>query len=433
MNEVNIAKDYYIQAYEQTQSKLPGFSLPWLKSKRDEAMQFFSEKGFPTRHDEDWKYTNVTPLMEQQFILPSKQAHRLSAERLKPYLLSEMNAHILVFVDGYFSPEFSQCNKLPSGVTLKNLSAELLENPKNIQSYLSSALNSKEHAFNALNTALMTEGAWIHIDKHVVVENPIQLLFISTQEDAIHHYRNCIVVEENTSVNLIEQYVGLQEAPYFNNSVTEIIAKPNAQIEHVKIQQEGATSFHVGTLQVHQYQHSSVNTHSFSFGGSLVRSDTNISLKDEYSECTLNGLYVASNHQHIDHHTRVEHIKPHGTSREYYKGILNDSAKAVFNGKVLVNPGAEKTQAEQSNKNLLLSRQAEINTKPQLEIFADDVKCAHGATVGQLDEKSLFYLRSRGIEKEAAKQLLVHAFASEIINRVKWIPLRERLELYLAY
>jgi Fe-S cluster assembly protein SufD len=287
--------------------------------------------------------------------------------------------------------------------------------------------------FVALNTALMEDGAFVRIARGVVAEEPIHLLFLTVAEEGplVTYPRNLILADENSQATIVETYAALDGGVYFNNVVTEIIAAENAVLDHYKIQQESEGAFHIATQQVQQDRDSNFTSHSISLGGALVRNDINAVLNGTGIESTVNGLYLASGRQHVDNHTAIDHAKPHCNSHELYKGILDGHATGVFNGKIFVRPDAQKTDAKQTNQNLLLSADATINTKPQLEIFADDVRCTHGATVGQLDADAIFYLRSRGLGLEEARGLLTYAFASDILERVKVAPLRAELEKQL--
>jgi len=284
--------------------------------------------------------------------------------------------------------------------------------------------------FTALNTAFIHSGSFIFVPDNIVIEAPINIVYLCGMVDKnlATLPRNVLVLGKNAHATVIESYIGLDDTQYFTNAVTEASLGPGAQLTHYKIQQECRKSYHVGNFYIHQDKDSRCESHSISLGGSLVRNDIHAQLNAEGSEIILNGLYLADGKQHVDNHTRVDHLKPHTRSEENYRGVLNDHARGVFNGKVVVHKDAQKADAQQSNANLLLSDNAEVDTKPELEIYADDVKCTHGATVGQLDENMLFYLRSRAIDEETAKSLLSFAFAEEIISRIQFKPIRDRLE-----
>lgn len=426
-------RQYYREQFNAAQASLPGYDLPWLMQKRQAAMDIFVEKGLPTRKDEDWKYTSVAAI-EAQIFTVEKSEHVFHNISLAPFMINDTECHTLVFIDGYYQPQLSHFQDLPSGVILTNLASALQQYPDMLAPHLAVYADPQAHGFSALNTALMSDGLFVYVPEHRVVKHPIHVIFLGKMNNAFNNMRNVIIAEDSSQVTLVETFIGLTSDRYLNNSITEVAAGRNTVIGHYKLQQEGGQGCHIGTLQCHQRKASTIDAYSFSLGGNLVRSDTNVELAAEQASCSLHGLYMGKARQHIDHHTCIDHAKPHGTSREYYKGILTDRSHAVFNGKVIVAPNAQKTDAWQYNKNLLLSKRAEVDTKPQLEIYADDVKCSHGATVGQLDENALFYLRSRGIAEENARDLLIHAFAFDVIESVKLAALKTKLgQLFAAY
>lgn len=426
------AKDRYLMQFAQVKDTLPGAALPWLRDMRETAITRFASLGFPTLKDEEWKYTSVAPIEKRPFRLAEKSRDGVTAEQIERAALPGAKGLLLVFVNGHFAPEFSRFHALP-GVTLGSLAEAFEREPEILQAHLARAADG--HAFTALNTAFMADGAYIHLAPGTVVDAPIQLLFVSTAStgDAfVAHPHNLIVAEDNSQAVIIESYAGSDEGGYFTNAITEVSTGRNAVIEHYKLQQEGLKAFHIGALHARQDRDSAFVSHAIDLGGALVRNDIRTLLDAEGADCTLNGLYVVGRRQHVDNHTHIDHAKPHGTSREYYKGILDGMARGVFNGRVVVHPDAQKTDAHQSNKNLLLSENAEMDTKPQLEIYADDVKCSHGATVGQLDSDAIFYFQTRGISADEARSLLIYAFASDIVSRIKLAPLRARVEEILA-
>jgi Fe-S cluster assembly protein SufD len=357
---------------------------------------------------------------------PARSAGRASAGELLPFEFAGDEGYRLVFVNGFFAPHLSST----AGLTglCQNLGSVAGAHPERLE-HLAQHAAYEDNAFTALNTAFLQDGCFLQVPAGKVVERPIHLLFLSTATTAptVSYPRNLIVVGNGSQVTIVESYIGQKDA-YFTNAVTEIVAGENAVIDHYKLQQEGLEAFHVATLQIHQSRNSNFSSHFVSLGCGLVRNDVNAVLDGEGCECTLNGLYMGRGSQHVDNHTFIDHAKPHCTSHELYKGILKDRARGVFNGKIYVHQDAQKTDAKQTNQTLLLSDDAVINTKPQLEIYADDVKCTHGATVGQLSDEALFYLRSRGIGQEAARGLLTYAFANDIIGRIKVAPIRARLE-----
>ncbi|MFL5119603.1 MAG: Fe-S cluster assembly protein SufD, partial [Microvirga sp.] len=340
----------------------------------------------------------------------------------------------LVFVNGRLSTRLSTLSGLPDGVVVAGLAEALQAAPQALEPWLAQFARFDDQPFVALNTAFLTDGAVIRVPRGVAVERPIHVLYFTTSEASNEHPlaifpRNLFVAGENSQVTIVETYAG--EGPYFTCPVTELVAGPGSVVDHYKLQMESREAFHIATFQVQGERSCAPSSHSISIGGALVRNDVNAVLDGEGIDCILNGLYLGEGRQVIDNHMRVEHAKPHCASHELYKGVLDGKSRAVFNGLIHVHKGAQKTDAKQSNRNLLLSRDAVANSNPQLEIYADDVKCTHGSTVGQLDDDAVFYLRSRGIGQEAARSLLTYAFASDIVERVKVEPLRHELEEHL--
>lgn len=411
--------------FERAEAGLPGQGLAWLKRARRDARERFQALGFPTLREEDWKYTSVASLEKRAFALAVAPA-AVTAQQVAEFVLPGLESHLLVFVDGRPAPGLSRMGVLPAGVTVQSLAAAVQGEADRLQEFL--ARDTLNNGFAALNTALWTDGAYIHAGRGTRVENPVHLLFVCTAGEPMAQVRNLIVAEEGSELTVIEHYVGLAGAASFTNAVTRIEAGANAGIEHIRLQQEDLKAFHVGGVHAHQQRDSRFTSHSISLGAQLARIDISTVLDGPGCDATLNGLYMSGGRQHVDHHTRVDHAKPHGNSREFYRGVLDGASRAVFNGRVIVHADAQHTDAQQNNSNLLLSREAEVDTKPQLEIFADDVRCTHGATVGQLDTDMLFYLRSRGVGEMAARNLLTYAFANDVLSRIGLAPLRERLE-----
>jgi Fe-S cluster assembly protein SufD len=397
----------------------------WMSGLRRDAMDRFAALGFPTTHDEDWKYTSVSPIAKVAF-----QPGALATADLG-FPLADLGCDTrLVFVNGRFSRELSSLDKLPRGVKAGSLAELLRDGNATLESHLARYAEFNNHAFVALNTALAEDGAVVEAARDVVLEQPIHLLFVSMPDGrpTMSHPRNLILAGRGSRAAVIETYAGPAGAVYLTNAVTEIVVGEGAVMDHYKLQHESEQGFHVATLQAVQDRGSVLNSHNVSFGAALARSDINSVLDAEGTECYLNGLFIAAGRQHVDNHTMLDHAKPHSNSRELYKGILGGSAMGVFHGKIVVRKDAQKINAIQSNRNLLLSGHAVINTKPQLEIFADDVRCTHGATVGQLDKEALFYMQSRGIAAAEARSLLTYAFAGEVLDRMRWQPVRRRLE-----
>ncbi|MDW8366551.1 MAG: Fe-S cluster assembly protein SufD, partial [Abditibacteriales bacterium] len=384
----------YLAHFEALKKRLDANGLLPLSALRHRAMERFAALGFPTLKHEEWKYTNVAPIARVAFQPTERGGSAVQERDLKP--LGDVMRCRLVFVNGHFAPHLSTLDALPSGVRAGSLADALRSDSATVEAHLAQYAAFDHHPFVALNTALMEEGAFVHVRRGAVVEEPIHLLLVSTPNGApwVAHPRHLIVLDENSQATVVETYIGsgwtaTEGCPYFTNAVTEIVVGENAVLDHIKVQRESAAAFHIATVQLQLSRSSTVTSFSISLGGALVRNDINAVLGGEGAEATLNGLYVASGTQHVDHHTLIVHAQPHCPSHELYKGILDGKATAVFNGKIHVRPGAQKTDAKQTNQNLLLSRDATINTKPQLEIYADDVRCTHGATVGQLDADAL--------------------------------------------
>jgi len=403
----------------------------WLLPLRKAGLARFTELGFPTLQDEDWRFTNITPIARLPFrpvFEPTTDA--AAKDALEKNVFKKVAGPRLVFVNGHFDAKLSAVGKLPDGVTVANLATAIASDPASLHKQLGHCALTENNSFAALNQAFFLDGGFIHVPAGVSIAEPVQLIFISTggHNGDTTHPRNLIIAEANSQVTVIESYLSTVGAAYFTNAVTEIVAGDSAALEYVKFQDEAADAFHVATIAGELGCMSNVNVHSFALGAKLSRNNIRTKLAGEGLECILNGLYLTRDEQLADHHMIVEHAQPHCASHEYFNGILDDKSKGVFHGRIYVHPIAQKTDAKQTNKNLLLSDDATADTKPQLEIYADDVKCTHGATVGQLNDESIFYLRSRGIPEKTARRMLIHAFAGEIIERVKCEPVREQLD-----
>ena len=403
----------------------------WLAPLRNAAIQTFADLGFPTLHDEDWRFTNVAPIASLPF-KPAREAAVNGAESkvLNEAVFAQLSGTRLVFVNGFFAAKLSRTAKLPNGARVESLSAAMAKDSALIEKHLGKYAATKDNAFAALNQAFFADGAFISIPANMEIAEPIQLVYISSakQNGETIQPRNLIIAGANSKATIVESYLSAGGAAYFTNAVTEILAGDNAFIEHVKLQDETTSAFHMATIAGEFGRASNVNVHSFALGAKLSRNNIRTKLAGEGLECILNGLYLTRNEQLADHHMIVEHAQPHCASHEYFNGILDDKSKGVFHGRIYVHPIAQKTDAKQTNKNLLLSDDATADTKPQLEIYADDVKCTHGATIGQLNSESIFYLRARGIPEKTARRMLIHAFAGEIVERIKCSPVREELD-----
>ena len=408
----------YLTTFAGFAKAAAGHDLAWLRKLREDAFARFCEAGFPTTHDEDWRFTNVSPIAKAAWQL-SIGAAKVQREEIQAFNFPGAACQ-LVFVDGRFARELSSMN-VAEGVRINGLADEINNNPGALERHLGRYLDIQRDAFAALNTAFLNDGAYIHIAKGKVLEEPIHLLFLSTEPSApqMTHPRNLIIADDQSQVAIVEDYVSLGAGTAFCNTATELVAGESAVVSHYMLEREDTGAYNVSTLRIQQARSANVSTHSILLGGGLVRNNVHPVLDGEGGECLINGLFIGSGKQHLDNYMLVEHAKPHCESRQFYNGILDGQAHGVFHGRIIVHKDAQKTDAKQTNRNLLLSDDAQIDTKPQLEIYADDVKCTHGATIGQIEENALFYLRSRGIDEVSARKLLLLAFANECLDRMK--------------
>jgi Fe-S cluster assembly protein SufD len=403
----------------------------WLRQRRERAIAAFAAFGFPTTRDEEWRFTPVTPIADTAFV-PGEPLH-VSAAELAPWMFGAETAAELVFVNGTFVPAVSRVADLPAGLEVGALSQVIGADGVDIERHFTQIASFEASAFAALNTAFAGEGAFVRVRKNAIVERPVHVLFYSTVSGApsVSHPRLLALVGEHAEVRIVETYAGPAGQVYFTNAVSEFVAGDRAIVDHYRVQRESTAAYHVGTMQVRTGRETTFVSHNLALGAALARNDVGAELAGEGGDTTLNGVYVAGGTQLVDNHTTIDHALPHNGSHEVYKGLLGGRARGIFNGKIIVRPDAQKTDAKQTNKALLLSDAAQINTKPQLEIFADDVRCTHGATIGQLDPDMLFYLRARGLSLHDARALLIQGFAGDLVNRVKFEPLRARLEAAL--
>lgn len=414
--------------FQSQRAKLPGSGIPWVQRLRDHAAAIFAERGFPTSRCEEWKYTDTHRLKKRAFEMIASSAPACTLENIEPCFLQDLTTHRLVFVDGRFSPALSHTSMLPAEVAVQSFAQALPPHVDIIEPHLSRHADMDANPFTAINTMLMSDGAFIYLPAGAVIEAPIHLLYLSTVDGGTSQLRNLIVAGESAQATVIEHYADLNGDTHWTNAVTEIALDKNANLEHYKLGEAGDKGFHIATIEARQRRDSRFTSHNATVSGRLVRNDINVRLEGENAQCTLNGLYVLKGRQHVDNHTRIEHVEPRAVSRELYKGVLDGWSRAVFNGKVIVHKYAQQTDSNQANHNLLLSPNAEVDPKPQLEIYADDVKCTHGVTVGQLDLEALYYLRSRGIPELEARALMTFAFANDVITRMRLEPIRARLE-----
>lgn len=400
---------------------------------RAEAIKNFEAKGFPSKKEEAWKYTSLNSLQKIDFSIFPKQETALEYRDIKKYFLHEIDTYKIVFVDGVYSSYLSETTHDGVDVCLMSSAFSKPMFQQVIEVYFNKVA-SKDESLTTLNTAFSKEGAYIYIPKNKMPKKPIQILHLATGNEAalMLQPRNLIVAEDNAEVQIIERHQSLTENEVFTNSVTEIFAGKDAIVDYYKVQNDALTASLVDNTYISQKDHSVVRVHTFSFGGKLVRNNLNFYQNGERIDSTLKGVTILGDKQHVDHHTLVNHAQPNCESHQDYKGIFGDSSTGVFNGKIIVDKIAQKTDAFQQNNNILLSDKATINSKPQLEIFADDVKCSHGCTIGQLDDDALFYLRSRGIPKKEATALLMYAFANNVLESVRIPELKARINKIIA-
>src|SRR5467141_1581770 len=396
----------------------------WLKDLREGGIARFGDLGFPNMKQEAWRFTSVAPLPEGSFE-PAKPPARIpQLEDIRPFLLFEAG-YRLVFVDGFFQPSLST----PFFDDIQSLAHVVTHRQDLVRRHLGQYAVTQDRPFSALNTAFVSDGAFVHVPAKATIAEPIQLLFLSTGgKPVVTHPRNLVVIEREARASIVETYASLGNGPYWTNSVTEIVAGDAARVDYHRVQREGTRAYHVATTQTHQGRDSTVNLHTIAFGAALARHDLGSVLAGPGGTLILNGLYLLAGAQHADHHTTIDHAADHCESHEYFNGVLDEKSRGVFTGRIIVRPGAQKTDSKQTNNNLLLSADAHADSQPQLEIYADDVKCTHGSTVGPLDQRAVFYLRSRGVGEAEARRLLTYGFAAEIIGRINEAPLRAQLD-----
>ena len=424
----------YVESFGAFVAEAANKGQSWLEPIRRAAIARFGELGFPTTKDEDWRFTSVAPIAKTAFTRPGDGQADPGPRALDPFVFSGLECCRLVFVNGRYSAALSSIGSLPVGVKVGSLAWALAAGRDVLERHLTQYAAFHEEAFCALNTAFMEDGAFVVLPRGTVLETPIHLLYVSTEtaEPLIIHPRNLIVAEEDSQATVVEDYVSLGDGVAFSNAVTEVMVGQNGVLSHTLIERENARSYNVSTLRIQQGRTSSVASHSVLLGGALVRNNVHPVMAGEGCDCLINGLFLARGRQHMDNYMKVEHASPHCGSRQFYHGILDGQSRGVFHGRIIVHKDAQKTDAKQTNRNLLLSEDAQMDTKPQLEIYADDVKCTHGATIGQINEDSVFYLRSRGIGRDAARALLLLAFAEECLERMKIAPIRRHLEGLVA-
>ena len=424
------ATERYVAQFRAFAGNGAGAAPVWLRELREDAIARFAELGFPSARDEDWRFTNVAPITERDFVLPSPASRLPTVSDLAPYLVDGPRA---VFVNGRFAPALSSAAGLPSGIVLGSLATALESHGEIVRRHLARHARFDAHGFAALNTAFIKDGAFAYVPPRVALAQPLQVLFltVAAAEAPALQPRTLAVVEQSADVRLVESYVALDGGSYLTNAVTEFVLGDNAQVQHCRIQRESGSAFHVATSQTAQGRDSRLVTTSVALGAALSRHNLGAVLQGVGGYLLLDGLSVLRDAQHADHHTTIDHAQPHCESHEFFNGVFDEQARGVFTGRIIVRPGAQRTDSKQTNNNLLLSRDARADSQPQLEIYADDVKCTHGSTVGPLDETAMFYLRSRGIGEDAARGLLTYGFAAEILDRVEIPGIRTMLDQLL--
>ncbi len=416
---------HYAEHYQATAPNLPGHDLPWLRQLREEAATRFAAGGFPTPREEEWRYTNIAPI-EKKLFKPTaaSAAASVDAASLERFRLAD--AWSLVFIDGVHAPELSRLEGLPDSVAALSLAEALERCPERVEAVFNRIAGRQEHGFIAFTTAYFRDGAFLSVPAGVALAKPLQLLHVSTRTDGLAALRHVVALENQAEASVVETYAGTEGAAYLTAVATEISLSENAALDHYKLQNETDKAYHFGGIYAEQARSARFRQHHAAFGGLLARTEIHSDL-GHGAECELDGLFLGTGRRHLDTHTLIRHQAPRGTSRETYRGIAADRSRGVFAGRIVVEKHAQKTDAEMSNRNLLLSADAEIDGKPQLEIHADDVKCAHGVTVGQLDANSVFYLQSRGVDEASARNMLTFAFANEMVEKIRLDSLKQQV------
>ena len=439
MNKIIDSNNIFVEQFNQLKGRLPGATLPWLASLRSSAIEQFSDCGVPTRRVEEWKYCNLSSGIDPEMVLAGPTVNGINNSLLEAYFIDPMPCHRMVFVNGYFRPDLSEMGVLPAGLSISSVEASLVSHGTLLEEHwmqghnltedrLSGESDPRPHAMVALNTAFASGGAVVHIERNVSPDGPIHLIYVSVSESgqtAISHPRTLVVAESGAQATIFETFIGKNDGVHWSNALTQVSVGPGARICHYKHQDESASSVHVGTSHVRLAQDSTYNSFVFSNGARASRNEVRVWLEEENVNCILDGVYLASGQQRMDNWTKVDHMAPGGTTHEVYKGVIGDSAYGSFQGKIRVWPNAIHSDARQLNKNLLLSQASEAASKPELEILNDDVQCAHGSTIGDLDEEALFYLKARGMDDATARGLLINAFVGETIDNLADVPIRK--------
>jgi Fe-S cluster assembly protein SufD len=433
LRQASPAVKFYLDAFVDMTQGAISQEPKWLSAIRKHAISRFSQMGLPTnrRGNEAWKYTDITPITKKHFELPLiNVGSSIRKEEVEHFSNPDFLGHRLVFLDGYYRPDLSTDVAPPAGLKLSNIEQSIRSMPELMSKSLASYADFESEPFTALNTALYQDGAVVHISKGYQQNQPVELLFLSGQQgtSVVSHPRVLVLAEEGSNATVVETYASLSDEQYFTNSVAEVLLGPGAHLRHYRIQNHTPRAFHIATTHVEQGPDSTFSSFSLDVGGNLVRNNLNIRMSGEGSSCTLNGLYLAKGDQHVDNQISLDHAGSYTTSRQLYKGVLDGKSHGVFQGSILVRPNTKKVDAQQTDKNLLLSDQAEIDTKPALWIYSDDVKCGHGAASGTIDQEALFYLRSRGLDEPSARRILIGGFVGETINTIEDECLRTYIE-----
>ncbi|MFH1051890.1 MAG: Fe-S cluster assembly protein SufD [bacterium] len=428
-------KNMLVEEFLRYQSKLNGQKASKINHIREDAFDVLKILDLPTRKNENWRFTNVGWLNEHSFnVINDNPDKDLTENDIEPFTIKDLNENLLVFVNGVYSEKLSRIKYPRDEIIIESFNDAEKRNAPNLLKHFSLLTDYKKDFFTAMNTAFARDGVYVNVPAGVFINEPIHIMFITDTRKGpvLSNPRNLFLIGKCSQISVVETYHTIGDNPAFTNMVTEIFMNFATHFEFNKIQNDKGNSYYIGTTHVEQEKNSSFNSSTISMSGNFIRNNLNSVFKEENAEANLNGFYFMRNHDFIDNHTIIDHAVPNCTSNEFYKGILDESARAVFNGKVIVRPNAQKTNAYQTNKNILLTDEAKINTKPELEIFADDVKCSHGATTGYLDKEAMFYLRSRGISEVMAKSLLLNSFASDVIERIKISELRDDIKRQVA-
>ena len=429
--EMRSAAVPYVEAFKAFSTNGATGDPPWLKDRRAKAIARFEECGFPTTRQEEWRFTDVKPIARASFARSESAPDAVSIEDVERLRLGGKDYDCLVFVNGHYAASLSSVGALPNGVQLGSLHEVLSTSPELIEEHLAQYATQEHNPLAALNTAFVQDGAFLHVPDGTILERPVQFLFLAVPvagQPLVAHPRNLFLVGREARASVVESYLSASPGTYWTNAVTEAVVGEGAKLDSYRVQREHEQAFHTAVTQSHQARDSVFSMVTFSFGAQLSRHDIHATLGGEGADCTLDGLSMLRDRQHTDYHTILEHAQPNCTSWEYFNGVFDDRARGIFNGRIIVRPGAQKTDSKQTNNNLLLSGRSRADSQPQLEIYADDVKCTHGATLGPIDDEHMFYLQSRGLTMAEARNLLTYGFGSEILSNVSLEPLKSALD-----